>query len=32
VTELLETEGVQKFMDSWSVLLEGLQKQLDAIS
>jgi transaldolase len=30
VTELLETEGVQKFMDSWSVLLEGVQKQLDA--
>jgi transaldolase len=30
VTELLETEGVQKFMDSWSILLEGVQKQLDA--
>jgi transaldolase len=30
VTELLETEGVQKFMDSWSVLLEGVQRQLDA--
>jgi transaldolase len=29
VTELLETEGVQKFMDSWSVLLEGVQKVLD---
>jgi transaldolase len=31
VTELLETEGVQKFMDSWSVLLEGVQEQLDAV-
>jgi transaldolase len=30
VTELLETEGVQKFMDSWSVLLEGIQDQLNA--
>jgi transaldolase len=30
VTELLEVEGVQKFMDSWSVLLEGVQKQLTA--
>jgi transaldolase len=30
VTELLETEGVGKFMDSWSVLLEGVQQQLDA--
>lgn len=30
VTELLETEGVQKFIDSWSVLLEGVQKQLHA--
>jgi len=30
VTELLEVEGVQKFMDSWSVLLEGVRKQLDA--
>ena len=30
VTELLEVEGVQKFMDSWSVLLEGVQKQLEA--
>ncbi|MFL6162433.1 MAG: transaldolase [Jatrophihabitantaceae bacterium] len=30
VTELLEVEGVQKFMDSWSVLLEGVQKQLAA--
>ena len=30
VTELLETEGVQKFMDSWSGLLEGVQKQLSA--
>jgi transaldolase len=29
VTELLETEGVQKFMDSWSVLLEGVQRELD---
>jgi transaldolase len=32
VTELLETEGVQKFMDSWSVLLEGVQKQLDEVA
>ncbi len=30
VTELLEVEGVSKFMDSWSVLLEGVQKQLQA--
>ena len=30
VTELLEVEGVQKFMDSWSVLLEGVQQQLTA--
>ncbi|HTZ44698.1 MAG TPA: transaldolase [Jatrophihabitans sp.] len=30
VTELLEVEGVGKFMDSWSILLEGVQKQLDA--
>ncbi|MEO6702086.1 MAG: transaldolase [Jatrophihabitantaceae bacterium] len=30
VTELLEVEGVQKFMDSWSILLEGVQKQLTA--
>ncbi|CAN5400581.1 transaldolase [soil metagenome] len=30
VTELLETEGVQKFMDSWSVLLEGVQRELAA--
>ncbi|MCW2538616.1 MAG: tal [Frankiales bacterium] len=30
VTELLETEGVQKFMDSWTVLLEGVQRELDA--
>jgi transaldolase len=30
VTELLETEGVQKFMDSWSILLEGVQQQLAA--
>jgi len=30
VTELLEVEGVQKFMDSWSVLLEGVQQQLEA--
>ena len=29
VTGLLETEGVQKFMDSWSVQLEGVQKELD---
>jgi transaldolase len=28
VTELLEVEGVSKFMDSWSILLEGVQKQL----
>ncbi|UQX90178.1 transaldolase [Jatrophihabitans telluris] len=31
VTELLETEGVQKFMDSWSILLEGVKGQLDAV-
>jgi transaldolase len=30
VTELLETEGVQKFMDSWEILLEGVQRQLSA--
>ena len=30
VTELLEVEGVQKFMDSWSILLEGVDKQLRA--
>jgi transaldolase len=30
VTELLEVEGVSKFMDSWSVLAEGVQKQLTA--
>jgi transaldolase len=30
VTELLETEGVTKFMDSWSLLLEGVQGQYDA--
>ena len=30
VTELLEVEGVSKFMDSWSVLAESVQKQLDA--
>jgi transaldolase len=30
VTELLEVEGVSKFMDSWSILLEGVQKQLEA--
>ncbi|HET6210850.1 MAG TPA: transaldolase [Jatrophihabitans sp.] len=30
VTELLEVEGVGKFMDSWSILLEGVQKQLTA--
>ena len=29
VTELLEVEGVQKFMDSWSMLLEGVQEQLE---
>jgi transaldolase len=29
VTELLETEGVSKFMDSWSVLREGVQEQLN---
>jgi transaldolase len=32
VTELLEVEGVSKFIDSWSVLLEGVQKQIDAAS
>ncbi|MEO7261991.1 MAG: transaldolase, partial [Jatrophihabitantaceae bacterium] len=30
VTELLEVEGVEKFMDSWASLLEGVQKQLSA--
>jgi transaldolase len=30
VTELLESEGVDKFMDSWASLLEGVQKQLTA--
>lgn len=30
VTELLEVEGVTKFMDSWSILLEGVQTQLTA--
>jgi transaldolase len=30
VTELLESEGVDKFMDSWANLLEGVQKQLTA--
>ncbi len=30
VTELLESEGVDKFMDSWASLLEGVQKQLSA--
>jgi transaldolase len=30
VTELLESEGVEKFMDSWANLLEGVQKQLTA--
>jgi transaldolase len=30
VTELLETEGVQKFEDAWAQLLEGVQGQLDA--
>jgi transaldolase len=30
VTELLEIEGVQKFMDSWEILLEGVQRQLTA--
>jgi transaldolase len=32
VTELLEVEGVQKFMDSWSALLEGVRAQLTARS
>ena len=30
VTALLETEGVQKFEDAWTQLLEGVQGQLDA--
>ncbi|HST47257.1 transaldolase [Jatrophihabitans sp.] len=30
VTELLETEGVDKFMDSWATLAESVQKQLSA--
>jgi transaldolase len=30
VVELLEVEGVQKFEDAWTTLLEGVQKQLDA--
>jgi transaldolase len=30
VTEVIETEGVQKFIDSWSVVLEGVHRQLDA--
>ena len=30
VTELLETEGVQKFEDAWAQLLDGVQGQLDA--
>ncbi|HEX2904286.1 MAG TPA: transaldolase [Jatrophihabitans sp.] len=30
VTELLEVEGVQKFMDSWQVLLDGVKAQLEA--
>jgi transaldolase len=32
VTDLLESEGVQKFMDSWSVLLEGVHHQLDVVA
>jgi transaldolase len=31
VTELLEVEGVQKFMDAWTQLLDGVQGQLDTI-
>jgi transaldolase len=30
VTEILESEGVQKFEDAWKQLLEGVQSQLDA--
>jgi transaldolase len=30
VVELLEVEGVQKFEDAWTQLLEGVQSQLDA--
>jgi hypothetical protein len=30
VTQLLETEGVQKFEDSWNQLREAVQGQLDA--
>ncbi len=30
VVKVLEDEGVQKFEDAWSQLLEGVQKQLDA--
>ncbi|MCU1688810.1 MAG: transaldolase [Jatrophihabitantaceae bacterium] len=32
VTELLEVEGVQKFEDAWTQLLEGVQGQLDAFA
>ena len=32
VTELLEVEAVQKFMDSWDILLEGVKKQLDGVA
>jgi transaldolase len=30
VVELLEVEGVQKFQDAWTQLLEGVQNQLNA--
>jgi transaldolase len=30
VVELLEVEGVQKFEDAWTTLLDGVQAQLDA--
>ncbi|MBV9592285.1 MAG: transaldolase [Actinobacteria bacterium] len=30
VVEVLEAEGVQKFEDAWTQLLEGVQRQLDA--
>ena len=30
VTQVLETEGVQKFMDSWTQLLDEVRSQLDA--
>ena len=30
VVQVLESEGVQKFEDSWAQLLEGVQKQLEA--